>query len=290
MKAKTFLIPTSNTERLARGIKKKTKSVKIIFPDLSKDKKRVFPDKEIYMKISEARKLKGKKVIVLHSGSPEPNKGLVELELILQILKDNNIKPEVFFTYFPYGMQDKVFKKGEVNVAENLVEKLVKYYKVNKIYIIDPHFGGREWLLKYPINSLSAVPYLVKKAWQDFDENVLFLSPDKGGKRRTGLSGVKKERLNSFKIRFFSPKINFKEKTVGVVDDLIETGGTLLKFYDFAKKHGAKKVIALITHGVLPVGVSKIEKKYSKLYLTNTIEQKETNVDVADLISKAISS
>ena len=100
------------------------------------------------------------------------------------------------------------------------------------------------------------------------------MSPDKGGKRRTGLSGVKKERLNSFKVRFLSPKINFKGKTVGVVDDLIETGGTLLKFYDFAKKSGAKKVIALITHGVLPIGVSKIKKRYSKLYLTNTIEQK----------------
>lgn len=288
MTVKTFIIPTSKTEFLARRIKKKTKSIKIISPDLSKDKKRVFPDKEIYMKISRTKKLKNKKVIVLHSGSPEPNRGLVELELILQILKDNNIKPEVFFTYFPYSMQDKVFGKGETNVAENLVEKLVEYYKVNKIYIIDPHFGKREWIKKYPIVSLSAVPCLVKKAWQDFDENVLFLSLDKGGKRRTGLSGVKKERLSSFKVNFLSPKISFKGKTVGVVDDLIETGGTLLKFYDFAKKSGAKKVVALITHGVLPIGVSKIKKKYSKLYLTNTIERKETNVDVADLILKNI--
>ncbi|GAG54089.1 unnamed protein product [marine sediment metagenome] len=94
--------------------------------------------------------------------------------------------------------------------------------------------------------------------------------------------------MNSFKVRFLSPKVNFKGKTIGVVDDLIETGGTLLKFYDFAKKSGAKKVIALITHGVLPVGISKIKKKYSKLYLTNTIEQKEANVDVADLILKNI--
>ena len=288
MAIKTFIIPTSKTERLANRIKKKIKSVKIISPDLSKNKKRVFPDKEIYMKISKARKLKNEKVIVLHSGSPEPNRGLVELELILQILKDNDIKPEVFFTYFPYSMQDKVFGKGETNVAENLVEKLVEYYKVNKIYIIDPHFGKREWVKKYPISNLSAVPYLVKKAWQDFNENILFLSPDKGGERRTGLSGVRKKRLDSFKVRFFSPKINFKGKTVGVVDDLIETGGTLLKFYEFAKKRGAKKVIALITHGVLPVGVSKIKKNYSKLYLTNTIEQKETNVDVTDLILKNI--
>jgi len=288
MEAKTFIIPTSTAEHLVKRVKSKGKNFKVIFPEKSRDGKRYFPDGEIYIKISKANRLKDKKVVVLHSGAPKPNEGLIELELILQILKENNIKPEVFFSYFPYGMQDKVFKKGEANVAENLIEKLVKYYKVNKIYIIDPHFGGREWAKRYPIKNLSAVPYLVKRAWEDFDENVLFLSPDKGGKRRTGLSGAKKERLSSFKVRFLSPKINFKGRIIGVVDDLIETGGTLLKFYEFAKKSGAKKVIALITHGVLPVGISKIKKKYSKLYLTNTMEQKEANVDVTDLILKTI--
>ena len=82
------------------------------------------------MRILKADQLRGKRVIVLHSGAPKPNEGLTELELILQILRDNQIKPEVFFTYFPYGMQDKVFERGETNVAENLVEKLINYNKV----------------------------------------------------------------------------------------------------------------------------------------------------------------
>ena len=286
---KTYLIPTSTAEHLVKNILAKSKDFKIVFPDLSKDEGRYFPDGEVYMGISEAVKLQSKRVIILHSGEPKPNEGLMELELILQILRGYKIKPEVFFTYFPYGMQDKVFKKGETNVAENLIEKLVNYYKVKKIYVIDPHFGGRKWVKKYPIVSISAVPLLIKKVKDDFAGNILFLSPDKGGQRRTKISGFKKERRNSFSVKIFSSKINFKDKIVAVIDDMVRTGGTLLKFYEIAKKSRAKKIIALVTHGVIPFGVTKIKKKYSKLYLTNTIKQKESNVDITDLILKNIS-
>ena len=212
------------------------------------------------------------------------------LELILQILRDNDVRPEVFFTYFPYGMQDKIFEKGETNVAENLIEKLINYYRVKRIYVIDPHFGGRKWVKKYPIISISAVPFLVERVKRDFSNNVLLLSPDTGGKRRTGiLEGMKKERLNSFNVKMFSQKLNLKGKIIGVVDDMIKTGGTLLKFQEIVKKAGAIKVVALVTHGVIPAGISKIKNKYSKLYLTNTIQQKESNIDITDLILKTIS-
>jgi len=282
-----FIIPTSTAEHLARKIKRRTKNFKIISLGKNKDGERYFPDGEIYMRIPKVNKLKGKKVVVLHSGSPEPNKGLIELELILETLKENDLKPTLFFSYFPYGMQDKVFRKGEINAAESLIKKLVNYYGVQRIYVIDPHFGNQKWVKKYPIISLTAVPYLIKRAWQDFKENILFLSPDKGGKRRTGFSGVRKRRLNSFKIAIIPQRENLKGKTIGVVDDIIETGGTLLEFYRFAKKSGAKKVIALITHGVLLSGILKIKKKYSKLYLTNTINLKEANIDITDLILKS---
>ena len=308
---KNFIIPTSQAEHLTRNILKRTKpstraklgaglvphrnkvsgggNFEVIFPDLSRDGKRYFPDGEIYMRILKAKKLQGSRVIVLYSGAPKPNEGLTELELILQILRDNNIKPEVFFTYFPYGMQDKVFKKGETNVAENLIEKLINYYKVKKIYIIDPHFGGRKWVRKYPIISISAIPSLIKKAKEDFGENILFLSPDKGGQRRTKISGFRKKRYDSFSVKILSPKINLNGEIVAVTDDMIKTGGTLVKFAEFAKKSGAKKILALITHGVIPAGISKIKKKYSKLYLTNTIKQKESNIDIVNLILKTVS-
>ncbi|PIQ98409.1 MAG: hypothetical protein COV64_01415 [Candidatus Nealsonbacteria bacterium CG11_big_fil_rev_8_21_14_0_20_39_9] len=285
---KIYLIPTTTTKHLVKNLSATEKNLKIVFPDLSRDGKRLFPDGEIYVKILKTRRLKNKRVIVLHSGAPKPNEGLMELELILQILRDNKIEPEVFFAYFPYGMQDKVFEKGETNVAENLIEKLINYYKVRKIYTIDPHFGGRKWAKKYPIISISAVPILIEKAKEDFGKNILFLSPDIGGKRRTKIPGFKKKRLNSFDVKIFSPSSNLKGKIVGVVDDMIKTGGTLLKFYKIAKKAGAKKIIALITHGVMPDGISKIKRRYLKLYLTNTIKRKDSNIDITDLISKNI--
>ena len=117
----------------------------------------------------------------------------------------------------------------------------------------------------------------------------MLFSPDIGGKRRTGISGLEKERIDSYQVKMISPKLNLKGKTVVVIDDMIKTGGTLLKFLEIAKESEAKKIIALATHGVIPDGVSKIKKKYSKLYLTNTIEQKEANVDITNLILKNIS-
>jgi len=289
---KSFIIPTSTAEHLAKIILKKNKAFKIIFPDLSRERKRYFPDQELYIKFSTRYLSKfksGKRIIVLHSGAPKPNEGLMELELILQILRDNKIRPEIFFSYFPYGMQDKVFKKGETNVAENLIDKLANYYKVKKIYVIDPHFEGRKWVKKYPIESISAVPILISRAKKHFRENILFLSPDIGGKRRTGIWGIKKERIDSFKVKISPLTIDLKGKIVGVVDDMIKTGGTLLKFAEIARKAGAKKILALVTHGVLASGVSKIKRKYSKLYLTNTIKQKESNIDITELILKAVS-
>ena len=286
---KTFIISTSQVGYLAKRIKRKLKGFEIIFPAKNVGGKRYFPNGEVYIKISKPETLKNKRVIVLHSGAPKPNEGLIELELILQILRDNKLKPEIFFTYFPYGMQDKVFEKGETNVAENLIKKLINYYKVKKIYLIDPHFGGRKWVEKYPIISISAVPILIEKAKEDFGENILFLSPDIGGKRRTKISGIKKKRIDSQRVKMALPRINLKDKVVGIVDDLLETGGTLLSSYDECKKCRAKKILALVTHGVLPLGISKIKKKFSKLYLTNTIKQKMTNVDITDLILKAIS-
>ncbi|MDO8424824.1 MAG: ribose-phosphate diphosphokinase [bacterium] len=284
-----IVLPTSSAKYLAKKLSRQTRNIKIIFPDLNRDKKRHFPDGEVYARIPESHSFRGKRIIVLHSGAPKPNEGLVELELILQILRDNKVRPEVFFAYFPYSMQDKVFEKGETNVAENLTEKLINFYRVKKIYIIDPHFKGRAWVKKYPIISLSAVPLLIEKAKKDLgNEDLVILSPDKGGKRRTKISGFKKQRLNSFDVKMSVSKVNLRGKAIGVVDDMIKTGGTLLKFCELAKKAKAKKVIALITHGVMPKGISRIKKNYSKLYLTNTIERKESNIDVTDLIVENI--
>jgi ribose-phosphate pyrophosphokinase len=285
---KTFVIFTSAAEHLAANLRKKAGNLELVFPEKNKEGRRSFPDGEVYIRISAINKLKNGRVIILHSGIPDPNAGLVELEMILQILKDRKIRPEIFFTYFPYCRQDKAFERGETNVAENLIRKLVNFYGVKKIYSIDPHFGKMAWVKKYPVVSISALPRLIKRIKEDFGRDILLLSPDKGGKRRTGILGLKKKRIDSFKVKHFSSKIAVKGKIIGAVDDIIGTGGTLLRFHEFVKNSGAEKIIALITHGVMDEGIKKIKKRFTKLYLANTINKKEANVDVADLISRAL--
>jgi len=236
------------------------------------------------MRIRGVKNLKGKRVVVLHSGAPNPNDGLMELKLMLHILRDHGIKPELFFTYFPYGQQDHVFAHGEGNIAESLIKKFLNYYGVKKIYVIDPHFGKMKWVKNYPIISVSTIQLLLEKVKKDFGEDILFLSPDKGGKRRTGIDGFKKKRLDSFTVETFSSNVSIEGKIVAVIDDLLETGGTLARFHETVIESGGKDVIALITHGILNSGIKRIKDKFSNLYLTNTINKKGANVDITDLI------
>ncbi|MFH1401860.1 MAG: hypothetical protein ABIG40_02770 [Parcubacteria group bacterium] len=280
----------------------------VIFPQKNRENKRLFPDGEVYTKIPEIIDLQGE-IVVLHSGAPDPNEGLVELEQILARLKNLRKKltlklwkfkvslrilkfrPVVFFLYFPYGKQDRVFVPGEINSAEELIKKLVKYYGVKHIYFIDVHFSERSWLKKYPITNISAIDLLTQAALREY-QDLLFLTTDMGGQKRTGLKGTLKRRLDSFTTEIQSTE-DFQQsvrgKVIGAVDDLIETGGTMVNFYQECKKAGAREAVALLTHGVMESGIKRIAGTYAKLYLTNTINRPEANLDITGLVAGIMS-
>jgi ribose-phosphate pyrophosphokinase len=286
----TYLIPTTKARHLAAKIPK-NKGLKVLLLDKNKDGKNVFPDGELYVRLSEINKIKGR-VIILHSGAPEPNNGLVELEMILEVLKNNkNIKAcEIFFSYFPYGRQNKIFQTGEANVTESLIKKFITYYKVKKIYIVDAHFSDRAWFKKYPLVSISAQGFLKQAALKKYP-NLVFISPDAGSEERTGLAGAKKKRINSYEVKIAcSARLDeiIKDKNVAVVDDIIETGGTLVCFHDQFLAKKAKKAVVLATHGVMSAGIKRIKVKYDQVYLTNSIDTPDANVDISRLIIKNI--
>jgi len=254
----------------------------VLFLGKNREESRIFPDGEVYVKLP-LEKLSGR-VIVLHAGAPKPNEGLIELEIILAILKQAEISPEVVFSYFPYAMQDKVFQYGETDFAFDCIEKLINFYHVKKIHIIDPHF-----VIPKTLSSVRGIPVtnlLLEKAKKDF-QDIIFLAPDQGSAIRTGLLGLKKKRLDSYRIEFeIDEKIKekIKGKTVAIVDDILETGGTLLKIYDHLKACGAKKIVAIVTHAVLKEGIEKVRAKFNKLIFTNSIDQAGATVDISSLI------
>jgi ribose-phosphate pyrophosphokinase len=263
--------------------------VRVFYSGKNLDGKRCFPDGEIYVSLPEISKIKGRTVI-LHSGSPQPIEGLIELEIILNILKNYNVGLlEIFFSYFAYAQQDKIFFPGETVVSEDFIKKFINFYGVKKIYVIDGHFSVCDWVKKYPIINISALDILKREALEEFP-SLMYLAPDMGSQKRNKIKGINKKRLNSFTTKFSKKNIlkKVRGQNVGVIDDLVETGGTLANFYDECKKYKAKNVCALITHGVLKKGMERINQKYSKVYITNSIKSKYTNVDISNLIMKNI--
>jgi len=282
------IIPTLHADRLA-GLMPMPNGGEIVFLEGNREGKRFFPDGEVYVKLPKTGL--NERIVILHAGAPDPNAGIVELEMLLCMLAELGHKNiEIFFSYFPYGMQDNPKHTGETNAAENLIKKLVNYYHVKLIYTLDAHFFGQSWFGKYPIKNISASPILKEEALKNYPSAV-FLAPDQGSQRRMMLQGVTKKRINSFEIDIVHDE-NFisvvKDQVVGVIDDLVETGGTAVKFAELCKKVGAKDVIALITHGLLESGVQRLKKSYSKVYITNSIKCDGANIDVSSLILNEI--
>ncbi len=291
----TYIIPTSTAEHIARNLIGK-EDFEVIFPEGNKEGKKRFPDGEVYTQIPEIDDINGR-VVVLHSGAPNQNAGIIELEAILDVLQasetdDKRINAEVFFTYFPYGKQDLVFQKGESNIAHDVVNRIMTYYFVDTMYTVDAHFAARQWVNDFHIINTTAVSLLQDKANDVYPEtSILYIGPDAGSRRRSGLRSFNKVRMNSYLTRIQNDeelKEAVKGRIVGVVDDIIETGGTMLSCYDVCMEYGAKEVIALATHGVLEEGIKKVQDKYSQLYLTNSINRPEANVDITNIVLHSI--
>ncbi|HTW96953.1 MAG TPA: ribose-phosphate diphosphokinase [Candidatus Methylomirabilis sp.] len=266
------------------------KNFRVFTSGTNKDGKYIFPDGEVYARLDNIEKIKGR-TIIIHSGAPDPSGGLVELEMLLSILRQQRVKPiEIFFTYFPYGRQDKSFLPGEANTVKDILDKLTKYYQVRRIYIVDPHFGHRDWLKNYPVRKISAFK-LFKDTIVKKYPGILFLSADNGQAERSGISGAKKKRANSFEVKFQLGDIfrKIKGKNICLVDDLIETGGTLVKLAAECRRLGAKKIIVFVTHGVLPEGIERVSAHVDEFYTTNSIGQRKFRLDIGGLIGESIS-
>ena len=269
---------------------KNRKEFRIVPLGRNADGKHIFPDGEVFVRLPELSK--GERIVVLHCGAPHPNDGLAELEMILSILKrEGHTNAEVFFSYVPYGMKDKLQGAGETIAAEDLLRKLVSYYGVKKVYAIDPHFHDAAWLKGLPFISVSAHETLLTAVRKEYKEAV-FVAPDSGHvKRTTGLAGVQKTRLDSYTVHIKEDEALFnslKGKVVAVVDDIVETGGTMNRFQEECTKYAPKDMVAVITHGLLPEGVKELQKKYSKLFLSNSIPNPASNIDIAPLIAQSV--
>ena len=280
------------SETLAKNLAKK------INASFLKSELKVFPDGE--NKITISPKPKKSKIIVVQSTYPPVDSNLLQALSLIFKAKQYSSSVIAVVPYMGYARQDREFLSGEV-ITMKVISKMFKAVGASKIIVVDIHSKIALNLLKTPSKNVSAVPQLVKYFKKLKLKDPVVVSPDLGGTSRakqfasiygTNYVVLKKQRnRKTGKVQIKSSKLNeVKGKDLILVDDMISTGGSIIKATEFLKKQKCKKVFVACTHALLKNNAAgKIKKAgVSKIVSTNTIPGKTALVDVSGIIAKAI--
>jgi len=286
------VIAGKSSEDLARRLSRRLKA------NFVKSEIRVFPDGE--SKITLSGSLSKKKSIVVQSMYPPVDTNLVQVLSLISKAKEVSSEVIAVIPYMGYARQDREFLPGEI-VTMKVLGKLFKGAGASKIIAVDIHsiIGFKHFTIK--TRNVSAIPDLVKYFKKLSLKNPLVISPDQGGKERA------KEFAGEFQSEYIAlekkrdrktGKVEIKNKNIDkvvgrdliLVDDMISTGGSIIKATQFLKKQKCKRVYVACTHALL---INDAEKKIKKSGVTsiisaNTIPGKTSLVDVSNTIAKAI--
>jgi ribose-phosphate pyrophosphokinase len=273
---------------------------------LTKAVVRRFADMEIFVEIEE--NVRGRDVFVLQSTSFPANDHLMELLIIIDALKRASARRiTAAIPYFGYARQDR--KPGpRTPISAKLVANLITNAGADRVLTVDLHAGQIQGFFDIPTDNLYASPVMVRDIKDKFDlKTITVVSPDVGGVvRARGLAkridaplaiiDKRRERPNESEVMNVIGEV--AGQTCLLVDDIVDSGGTLVNAADALLEKGAKDVYAYITHGVLSGGaVARITaSKLKELVITDTIQPTEAvrvarNIrllSIATLIGEAI--
>jgi ribose-phosphate pyrophosphokinase len=248
---------------------------------LTKAVVRRFADMEVFVEIEE--NVRGQDVFVIQSTSFPANDHLMELLIITDALRRASARRiTAVMPYFGYARQDR--KVGpRTPISAKLVANLISHAGANRVLTIDLHAGQIQGFFDIPTDNLYASPLMVRDIKDRFDLKTLtVVSPDVGGVTRArGLAkridaplaiiDKRRERPNESEVMNVIGEVG--GQTCLLVDDIVDSGGTLVNAADALLEKGAKDVYAYITHGVLSGGaVARITaSKLKELVITDSI-------------------
>ncbi len=294
-----ILSGTSNL-KLSKDISKKLK-LKLVNTNI-----RRFADGEIYIEINE--NIRGNSVFVIQSTSNPANDNLMELLLVVDALKRSSAKNvTAVIPYFGYARQDRKVAP-RTSISAKVVANLITNAGASRVVTVDLHAGQIQGFFDMPVDNLFTTPLFAKYIKKRLNKkNLICVSPDVGGVQRTrglatrikaDLAIIDKRRPAPGKSQVMNIIGDVKNKTCIIVDDIIDSGGTIVNAVDALKKSGADEVYVFITHAVLSGdAVKKIKNsKIKKLIITDTIDnyQKIKNnnkievLSISSLMSEAI--
>jgi len=258
---------------------------------------KIFPDGE--SKITCGRIPKKSIIIVVQSTYPPVDTNLLQALSIISQAKKASSKIYAIIPYMGYARQDKQFLSGEA-VTMSIVAKMLQAAGAKKVIIVDIHSKTALNHFKIPTESVSAIPELAKYFKKLKLKNPLVVSPDMGGSLRakkfasllnTDFVTLKKSRnRKTGKVWIQSSKVDVHERDLIVVDDIISTGGSVIRATQFLKRQKCKRVFVACTHGLF---IGDAERKIKKagvaqIISTNTIPRSTSKVDVSGVIAESI--
>ena len=266
---------------------------------------RRFADEEIFVEINE--NVRGEDVFVIQPTCPPVNDHLMELLVMIDAFKRASARRiTAVLPYYGYGRQDRKVQP-RVPITAKLVADLLTAAGAQRVLAIDLHAGQIQGFFNIPVDHLLAAPpvildYLAKK---DLKDPVL-VSPDAGGVERAranakrfkaGLAIIDKRRDGNNVALFMHLIGDVKGRDVVIIDDMIDTAGTLIQAVDALKREGAARILACAVHGVLSgPAITRIrESVLEEVIITNSIPltperqlPKIRVLSVAPLLAEAI--
>ncbi len=294
------LLTGNSNKNLSQKISKFLKT-KLVHSSIRK-----YSDGEIYIEINE--NIRGNSIFLLQSVSSPANDNLMELLLCIDALKRSSAKNiTAVIPYFGYARQDRKVAP-RTSISAKLVSNLITKAGADRIVTVDLHAGQIQGFFDIPVDNLFATPIFSRHIKKNIKgRNLICVSPDVGGVERTralarkldiGIAIIDKRRPTPGKSQVMNVIGNVNNKTCIIVDDIIDSGGTIVNAAQALINRGAKEVHVYITHGVLSgEAVEKIKKsKIKKLVITDTIDnsskvKKAKNIEVlsiCNLLGEAI--
>mgnify|MGYP001162399657 FL=1 len=258
---------------------------------------RTFPDGE--SKITFRHNLKKSVVLVVQSTYPPVDTNLLQILSIISEVKKISSKIYAIMPYMGYARQDRQFLNGEI-ATMSVVAKMLQAAGAKKAIVVDIHSKTALRHFKIPTENVSAIPELAKYLKKLKLKNPIVVSPDTGGSLRakkfadilkSDFITLKKSRnRKTGKVNIQSTKADVKGKDLIIVDDIISTGGSVVKATQFLKKQKCKRVFVVCTHGLLVGDAEKNIKKagVTQIISTNTIPRSISKVDVSGVIAQAV--
>ena len=276
---------------LAKRLARKLKAVYI------QTETKIFPDGE--SKVTLGKIPKKSVILVVQSTYPPVDTNLLQVLSIISQVRKISSRTFAIIPYMGYARQDKQFLSGEV-ITMSVVAKMLQSAGAKKVIVVDIHSNTALNHFNIPTENISAVPELANYFKKLNLKNPLVVSPDMGGSSRskkfasllkTDFIVLKKHRdRKTGRVSIQTAKADVQGKDLILVDDIISTGGSIIKAAQFLKKQKCKRVFVACTHGLLVEGAERKIRKagVSRIISTNTIPGNTSKVDVSGILAKSV--